>query len=64
MHEQADLVGITFSENGDVDVAQLNALYRLIGWDCSRTPSIAIAALRLGACRVWSRICSGLDTSR
>ena len=33
MREQVDLVNITFSENGDVDVTQLNALYRLIGWD-------------------------------
>jgi ribosomal protein S18 acetylase RimI-like enzyme len=33
MNEQASLADITFTENGDVDVAQLNALYRLIGWD-------------------------------
>ena len=33
MNEQASLANITFTENGDVDVAQLNALYRLIGWD-------------------------------
>lgn len=31
MNEQ--LTDITFSENGPVDVAQLNGLYRLIGWD-------------------------------
>ena len=35
MPEQVDLTNITFTENGDVDVAQLNALYRLIGWDRS-----------------------------
>ena len=33
MNEHTSLAGITFTENGDVDVAQLNALYRLIGWD-------------------------------
>ena len=27
------LADITFTENGRVDVAQLNALYRAIGWD-------------------------------
>jgi ribosomal protein S18 acetylase RimI-like enzyme len=33
MNEQASLADITFTENGPVDVAQLNALYRVIGWD-------------------------------
>jgi ribosomal protein S18 acetylase RimI-like enzyme len=33
MNEQASLADITFTDNGQVDVAQLNALYRLIGWD-------------------------------
>jgi ribosomal protein S18 acetylase RimI-like enzyme len=33
MNEQASLADITFTENGHVDVAQLNALYRVIGWD-------------------------------
>ena len=33
MNEQASLANITFTENGPVDVTQLNALYRLIGWD-------------------------------
>ena len=33
MHKHASLADITFTENGPVDVAQLNALYRLIGWD-------------------------------
>jgi ribosomal protein S18 acetylase RimI-like enzyme len=32
-HLQASLADITFTENGPVDVAQLNALYRVIGWD-------------------------------
>jgi ribosomal protein S18 acetylase RimI-like enzyme len=27
------LEGITFTENGPIDVAQLNALHRLVGWD-------------------------------
>src|SRR5919109_1194818 len=33
MSEQAALTDITCTENSQVDVAQLNALYRLIGWD-------------------------------
>lgn len=33
MNEHASLADITFTENGSVDVAQLNALYRFIGWD-------------------------------
>jgi ribosomal protein S18 acetylase RimI-like enzyme len=33
MNEPASLADITFTENGHIDVAQLNALYRLIGWD-------------------------------
>lgn len=33
MTEHALLADITFTENSPVDVAQLNALYRLIGWD-------------------------------
>jgi ribosomal protein S18 acetylase RimI-like enzyme len=44
MHEQVDLADITFSENGDVDVAQLNALYRLIGWDGSNRRTAAETA--------------------
>jgi ribosomal protein S18 acetylase RimI-like enzyme len=33
MNESASFADITFTENGLVDVAQLNTLYRLIGWD-------------------------------
>jgi ribosomal protein S18 acetylase RimI-like enzyme len=33
MGEHASLQDICFTENGPVDVARLNALYRLIGWD-------------------------------
>ncbi|MDQ5851373.1 MAG: GNAT family N-acetyltransferase [Chloroflexota bacterium] len=33
MTESASLADITFTENGSVDVAQLNGLYYLIGWD-------------------------------
>lgn len=33
MNEHASLADITFTENGPVDGAQLNGLYRLIGWD-------------------------------
>jgi GNAT superfamily N-acetyltransferase len=44
MHEQGDLVNITFSENGDVAVAQLNALYQLVGWDRSHQRTAAETA--------------------
>jgi ribosomal protein S18 acetylase RimI-like enzyme len=47
VHEQVDLVDVTFSENGDVDVAQLNALYRLIGWDRSNRRTAAETAVML-----------------
>ena len=33
MNEHASLADITFTENGYVDLAQLNALYRYTGWD-------------------------------
>jgi hypothetical protein len=40
---------VTFTENGDVDVAQLNALYGLIGWDRERrrTTAESIEMLRV-----------------
>ena len=49
MHEHASLTDITFTENGDVDVAQLHALYRLIGWDRHhrRTEAETTAMLRV-----------------
>ncbi len=33
MNKQVPAANITITENGQVDVDQLNALYRLIGWD-------------------------------
>jgi ribosomal protein S18 acetylase RimI-like enzyme len=33
MRAPASLADVTFTENGQIDVAQLNVLYRLIGWD-------------------------------
>jgi ribosomal protein S18 acetylase RimI-like enzyme len=33
MDRPASSGNVTFTENGPVDVAQLNALYRVIGWD-------------------------------
>ena len=49
MNEQASLADITFTENGHVDVAQLNALYRFIGWDSQhrRTEAETIEMLRV-----------------
>jgi predicted GNAT family acetyltransferase len=33
--------GITFTENGAVDVAQLNGLYRMVGWDRRKRRTVA-----------------------
>src|SRR5262245_38338638 len=41
MREQADMSGVTFTENGTVDAAQLNDLYALIGWDRARRRTTA-----------------------
>lgn len=43
------MAAVTFTENGDVDVAQLNDLYRLIGWDRThrRTAAETIEMLRV-----------------
>ena len=49
MDEQAALGNITFTENGSIDVLQLNGLYRLIGWDTHsrRTESETAEMLRV-----------------
>ena len=49
MNEPASFAGITFTENGPIDVTQLNALYRLIGWDSHhrRTNSETTEMLRV-----------------
>jgi len=49
MNVHALLADITFTENGHIDVAQLNALYRLIGWDSHhrRTKAETTAMLRV-----------------
>ena len=49
MHTDVSPADITFSENGRIDVAQLNALYRLIGWDSHhrRTETETTDMLRL-----------------
>lgn len=49
MTEPTSLADITFTENGHMDVAQLNALYRLIGWDRHhrRTEAETAAMLRV-----------------
>jgi ribosomal protein S18 acetylase RimI-like enzyme len=49
MNEPASFAGITFTENGPLDVTQLNALYRLIGWDShhQRTDSETTEMLRV-----------------
>ncbi len=47
--ERQTLESITFTENGKVDVAQLNNLYRLVGWDTNgrRTESETAEMLRV-----------------
>jgi ribosomal protein S18 acetylase RimI-like enzyme len=49
MNRPASLEDITFTENGDVDVGQLHALYRVIGWDRQhrRTAAETTAMLRV-----------------
>jgi ribosomal protein S18 acetylase RimI-like enzyme len=49
MTEPTSFADITFTENGHIDVAQLNALYRLIGWDSHhrRTEAETIEMLRV-----------------
>jgi ribosomal protein S18 acetylase RimI-like enzyme len=49
----ASLAGITFVENGDVDAAQLNALYRAIGWDSRGRRTDADTAEMLRASRYY-----------
>jgi ribosomal protein S18 acetylase RimI-like enzyme len=40
MSEEAGLAGIVFTEGGRVDIAQLNGLYKLIGWDRSNRRTV------------------------
>jgi GNAT superfamily N-acetyltransferase len=49
MMTDPDLADISFRENGPIDVAQLNALYQLIGWDATqrRTEGETAEMLRL-----------------
>ncbi len=47
------LADITFTENGQVDVDQLNALYRLIGWDSQHRRTAADTAEMLAVSRYY-----------
>ena len=62
MHEHADLPDITFTENGDVDVSQLNDLYRLIGWDHAnrRTAAETIEMLKASQYYVAAQTAEGI----
>ena len=51
--EPTTLTDIAFAENGPIDVAQLNALYRLIGWDRSNRRSDGETVEMLGASRYY-----------
>jgi ribosomal protein S18 acetylase RimI-like enzyme len=61
MHEQTDLTDVTFTENGDVDVAQLNALYELIGWDRAhrRTTAETAEMLRVSCYHIAAHTVDG-----
>jgi len=62
MHEHVDLADITFSENGDVDVGQLNTLYRLAGWDRSnrRTAAETVEMLRVSHYYIAAQTAEGV----
>jgi GNAT superfamily N-acetyltransferase len=51
--EPTSLTDITFTENSPIDVAQLNALYRLVGWDRHNRRSDAETLEMLGASRYY-----------
>jgi predicted GNAT family acetyltransferase len=62
MHQQVDLADITFSENGDVEVGQLNTLYRLVGWDRSnrRTAAETVEMLRVSHYYIAAQTAAGV----
>ena len=62
MNEHAALAHITFTENGPVDVVQLNALYRLIGWDRHhrRTEAETTEMLRLSHYYIAAHTAEGI----
>jgi len=62
MNEPTSLAGITFTENGDVDVAHLHALYRLIGWDRQnrRTTAETTAMLRVSHYYIAAHTAEGI----
>ena len=62
MNERASLADITFTENGPVDVAQLNDLYRLIGWDRRnrRTETETTVMLRVSHYYIAAHTAEGL----
>jgi len=51
--EPISLTSVTFTENGPIDVAQLNALYRLVGLDLHNRRSDAETVEMLGASRYY-----------
>jgi ribosomal protein S18 acetylase RimI-like enzyme len=53
MTGRAAPAGIAFTENGRVDAAELNALYRLIGWDSQSRRTEAETAEMLRASRYY-----------
>jgi GNAT superfamily N-acetyltransferase len=53
MNEDSPLADITFTENGQVDVNQLNALYKMIGWDNQRRRTAADTTEMLNVSRYY-----------
>jgi ribosomal protein S18 acetylase RimI-like enzyme len=62
MHDRELLADITFTENGPIEVAQLNALYRLIGWDTAqrRTEAETAAMLRVSHYYITAHTAEGV----
>lgn len=66
MPPQHSPANVRFTENGTVDAAQLNALYRFIGWDRyhSRTEAKTLEMLRRYTARNVNTGSSGLHVKR
>lgn len=53
MNKPLPLSDVSFTENGDLDVAQLNGLYRLIGWDDAKRRTAAETSEMLRVSRYY-----------
>jgi ribosomal protein S18 acetylase RimI-like enzyme len=62
MNEPTSFAAITFTENGPVDVVQLNALYRIVGWDRAhrRTEAETAEMLRVSHYYIAAHAATGI----